>query len=89
MLASVLLHVVPAAGPVDPAFHFGSRRRQRRFQNVTDSSSSSTTSRTAIAAQRSDVERLAARGRIERSAVEIDALPVVRHGNHLRPKFAQ
>ena len=87
MLASVLLHMIKAAIPVDFAQRF---RTQERFAEqmryailfVYDF-------RDRDSAQLAEIERLPTRGGIEGRAIEIDPLAVSAPVDDIRPKFGQ
>jgi len=87
VLAAVLLHVVEAALPIDPAFDFRPLGRfHRRRHNVCDALTFIHDVHHRHARNSARIVRLAPRGRIKRRAVNVDA-SVIGTADHRGAKF--
>jgi hypothetical protein len=86
MLTGMLLHVIEAAVPIDPALGFGSFHRRRHdvrnaviFINDFDNRDARNGAR---------IVWLAARGWVKGGAIQVDAPPVIRAGGQSRSEFS-
>ncbi len=87
VLAAVLLHVVEAARPVDGASDFA--RRDRRVGDVRDALAFVDDLDHRRVSDGSRIERLAAGGRIECGAVQVDTASAVARFDHVSAELAQ
>ena len=94
MLPGVLLHVIEAPVEIDPPAYFAvsrvaSTRSQRFAQNMRDAVAFVDHFHDTRSAQFASIERLATRGWIERSAVEINAATVPIYLHHMSFELGQ
>lgn len=87
MLAGVLLHVIEASLPIDHAGNFVARYRS--VQNMRDSSFFIADLRYLGPSKLAEIERLSARSRIERCAIEINFVMVRARVHNTSPEFRQ